>query len=670
MRVLIVDDNVGFARLLRDQLRPERIDVAATPDPSGARASARANRPDVLVVNAELPDDGCAKALDGIAEVLKKPAHVLLVTERSPTHEDVQALAERYGASHVAQQPLPMLGFVDILERALKTPAGLQPTDRVPAGEKPKAPWEQDPNWGLERPRPQVRTTVPVRGDPTLTRPPAPAERGDKPRPLAPWEKDPAWGAEKAPPKPKPAPATTTFAASFAQTPEEPSEPPRLLNVSILRKLTRVWARRLAGTVTAKGHPGSAAFADGAPNDVMSEIFVQEALESRLELKFSETRSESNNRRLAFSKLLWRTAIELADPDFILRHGDKALEDCAFPAALEELPVHRDVKRLAESADPYLSVHALLDALNSTNSGVGEQLSALERLGLFKFASVRKAKASKKANYRRALETAPMPDLVEDRRGRRSGRVRAGDDERGGRVRAQEPVGPPPSAVDHSLMIERLRRERDQLARADAWIVLGIPPTEDRGQIRSAADRMLYRYHGIMDDPENPDEAREIAEEIAAMVDAAIRNAKPIGEEPDLVATKEEQVFEQGRRGVRLKDWDMAVKCFRTALKGDLNNARYMGWQGWAQWRLAEQKTGADQARLRDDGLEMMRLSDCFDTSDDDVQMFLAQAELDSGILPRAKGRAARVKERTPMQPGVDMLLQQIHRAIAAQERR
>ena len=683
MRVLIVDDNVGFARLLRDQLRPSGIQVNATPDPSGARASAKANQPTVLVVDAELPDRGAELALTGIVEVLQAPAHLVLVTERSPESPENQALAEAFGAAEVLRQPLPMLQLADILQRIVQGEPGLAPAEKKAPAEKPAAPWEQDPNWGLDRPRPQVRTTVPVRDDPTLTRPPAPAERGTKPRPLAPWEKDPDWGASEPKAPPAPAPVTTGFKAaldaSFADTPEEPSEPPRILNVSILRKITRIWARRLAGTLKAKGHPGSALFAEGAPSDVMSEIFVKEALESRLELGFSETRTEPNFRRGEFTKLLWRTATELADPDFILRHGHKALEDCAFPKALDELPVHRDVKNLAQTADPYLPVSALLEALSSSSREVSEQISALERLGLFKFADVRKAKA-KKASYKRALEPAPMPELVEDRRGKRSGRLRMDEDTvdipapRGGRLRQDEarppePQGPPTSAVDHELLVERLRRERDNLARADAWTVLGIPPTDDKREIRTAADRMLYRYHGIMDDTSNPEDARALAEEIASMVDKAIDNARPIGEEPQLVDSKEEQAFKQGQRAVRLKDWEMAVRCFRTAVRGEMNNPKYMGWQGWAQWRLAEQKSGADQARLRDDGLEMMRLSDSFDPSDDDVQLFLAQAELDSGILPRAKGRAQRVKERNPNAPGVDLLLNAIHRAVAAQDK-
>ena len=740
MHVLIVDDNVGFSRLLRNQLVPDGFAVSATNDPAGARASALANQPNVLVVDADLPRGGAERALEGICQVLKAPAHTFLLTEGNPEAQAVAALASSFGVSEILVRPIPMLEFAEMIHAVLAQEPGTQPTPTEPVGERPVAPWEKDPNWGMDRPEPRVRTSRPVRDDPTLVRltglsneelgeallppapdveaeevtaplianlpavepreepPPAPPEPEEPDRPVAPWDRDPGWGdrAEPLPPKPPPLAPPVTRAARIQPTrpappPPEPNEPviqrARVLNIGILRKLTKIWARRQSGTLKAEGHPGTALFADGAPADVMSEIFAKEALESTLELSFSENRSEPNHRRPGFTEVLWTAAKELAEPKFIRFHGRKALEDCAWPGALDELPVHRHIKKIAQSADGYIGVRDLLEAIGvAEDPRVSEELSALECMGILKFADVREAKVTKPILLR-----PPEPEPEEEQKveapRRRTGRLRMDDDLADEELRqAGIAVDPEPSlettldepSVDApmptprrrttsmrgQMELKRLRREKEHLERSDDWTVLGIPPTEDRSRVKAAAARMKQRYQDLAADDSLSEEARRLATEIASMVGRAAERARPPGENK-LAGTNEDQAFLAGQQAGNQKDWETAVRCFRTAYKGDLNNAKYMGHYGWAMWRLAEHKNDAEAAKLRDDGIEMLRLSDQFDNDDDQVQLFLATAERERGEFARAEARCKRIQKRSPDFPGVDMLLGEIARARA-----
>jgi len=728
VHVLIVDDNVGFARLLRNQLVPDGFAVSATNDPDGARASALANQPNVLVVDADLPSGGATRALEGICQVLKAPAHTFLLTERSPEKPDILDLAASFGASEVLVRPIPMLQFAEMIHSVVDTEPGTHPKPSDEVAEKPVAPWDKDPNWGMDRPEVKARTSRPVRDDPTLPRVsemtdedlgaallPEEPERDEQEeaaaeaaqaeeRPVAPWEKNPEWGAkepeppppeprrrERLPEKPPPLAPPVSRAARISAPPEEPViQRPRVLNVGILRTLTKIWARRQTGTLKAQDHPGTALFADGAPADVMSEIFAKESLESTLTLSFAETRSEHNPRRQKFTDLLWKAAKELAEPQFLRFSGKKALEDCAWPHALDELPVHKDIKRIAQSADGYIGLKDLISAIGVDNpERLSAEMSALECMGLLKFAEVREAKVTKPILLRQP-EPEPEPELKEAPK-RRTGRLRMDDDLADEELRAaglsldeeitaektldREPTLDEPApkrraargSMREQMELKRLRREKEHLERSDDWTVLGIPPTEDRSQVKAAAARMRQRYQDIANDDSLPEEAHRLALDIAAMVTRSAERARPVAETA-IKGTREDQAFLAGQQAMAAKDWDTAVRCFRTAYKTDLNNAKFMGFYGWSMWRLAEHKNDAEAAKMRDDGMEMLRLSDQFDNGDDAIQLYLATAEREKGEFARAEARCKRIQKRSPDFAGVDMLMGEIKRAKAAKD--
>ena len=698
--------------------------MSATNDPAGARASALANQPNVLVVDADLPRGGAELALEGICEVLKASVHTFLLTDRSPEKPDIVALAESFGAKRILVRPIPMLQFAEMIHEILASEPRTHPAPTDEVSERPVAPWERDPNWGMKRPEPKARTSRPVRDDPTLPPletmsegsigavllPPEPRP-GAEPvapfqRPTAPWEEDAEWGRDsepaasqkegrELPPSPPPLAPPVTRAMHIRPSkeaepePEVPLQRQRVLNIGILRTLTKIWGRRQSGTLKAANHPGTALFADGAPADVMSEIFAKESLESTLDLTFSETRSKPNHRRPSFTSILWGAAMELAEPRFIRFNGGKALGDCAWPATLDELPIHQDIRKIAASADGYINLSDLIDAISVTDvKRVGEELSALECMGILKFAPVREAKVSKPLLFRPPEPEAPAV-VVETGSQRRSGRLRIVDDladeelRDAGLAPEQTPVsgepsldeeptrdGPPRPRRARSLRqaqmeLKRLRREKEHLSRADEWTVLGIPPTDNRALVKAAAARMKQRYDDLAGDDGIHDEARRIAAELSVMVERAAEMARPPSDNP-LKASREDQAFLAGERAMAAKDWETAVGCFRTAYKADLDNAAFMGHLGWAMWRLAEHKHDADASKLRDDGIEMLRLSDQFDNGSDQIQLYLATAERERGEFARAEARCIRIQKREPSFPGVDMLLDEIRRAKAA----
>ena len=653
MRVLILDDNPSFARRVRDQLKSAGHAISACVDAQGARASAKANPPAVVLADADLEDVGTC--LEAMQQVLSEAAHLVLISEeRGPGHEFIRGLCESFGASRVLMRPVPMLHLGEVLDEVVTQAPGLEPKPVDEVRERPVAPWDADPNWGLNRPGPQVRTSRPVRNDPTLTPTPALSAPPELPKP-PPKPRTPP----PPPPKPRYRPPPPPKPRFEAPPPPRPAPTPargeRVINKANLRRLGNIWARRLSGQLKAANHPGTGLFADGAPVDIMSSIFARESIESTKQLDFAEGRGGSNVNRHDWGQELLTRALTLAQPDFLDRNGGRALQPCSWPEAIGDLELRADLITLARSADGYLPLFDHITAVG-VDGRLGRELSALVELGILRLSAPTRSTVEKPKLVRREeLKAEPEPELDATPK-RRSGRLRRG----GGRDKAATP-----QTLSPEQQLAQLRKELSSLSKADAWTILGISSDSGEEAVRSASTRLLERYEGIAGNPAYGPDIHRLAKEIAELVRYASKGAKPrdtkLPQGPDLSGLPpEQQLFERGRMAVDAEDWNLAHKCFRKAQRIRMDDPRIMGWRGWAMWRLAGQSSGAEAGKLRSEGKELLELSDSWDASLDMCQFFLATAELESKQLERAAMRVQRLERRDSKVPGLDRLAARI----------
>jgi two-component system chemotaxis response regulator CheY len=120
--VLIVDDSPTIRAFARIFLKPLQVQVAEAEDGVKALESVRANRPDLCVVDVDMPN------MDGLAftrEVRKDPALfglpvVLLTADRSPRAKE---RGREAGADDLVEKPIKGPDLLAVVKRYLESSA-------------------------------------------------------------------------------------------------------------------------------------------------------------------------------------------------------------------------------------------------------------------------------------------------------------------------------------------------------------------------------------------------------------------------------------------------------------------------------------------------------------------------------------------------------------------
>jgi DNA-binding response OmpR family regulator len=100
-RILVVEDDMQIARTLRDYLEVAGFEVTAVGDGSAALASARGDKPDLIVLDLGLPDLDGADALRMLRGITETP--IIIATARDNEQEIVRLL--RAGADDYMVKP-------------------------------------------------------------------------------------------------------------------------------------------------------------------------------------------------------------------------------------------------------------------------------------------------------------------------------------------------------------------------------------------------------------------------------------------------------------------------------------------------------------------------------------------------------------------------------------
>ena len=118
MRVLIADDEEDVRELLAEMIRrePDLELVAAAADASEAVAAAERERPDVAIIDAQMPEGGGVRAIRDMAERAPETATIVLSAfdSQSKVVEHLDAGALAYLVKPVSRRDL-----VATLERAI-----------------------------------------------------------------------------------------------------------------------------------------------------------------------------------------------------------------------------------------------------------------------------------------------------------------------------------------------------------------------------------------------------------------------------------------------------------------------------------------------------------------------------------------------------------------------
>lgn len=117
--ILVIDDDEGVRRLLRQVLESEGHEVHVAGD--GARGVARYRDvvPDLTIVDLLMPEKDGLETIGEIRE-LAPEARIIAMTGALPLHEPSLKVAERLGAAHTLRKPMSVDEILLVVEEALR----------------------------------------------------------------------------------------------------------------------------------------------------------------------------------------------------------------------------------------------------------------------------------------------------------------------------------------------------------------------------------------------------------------------------------------------------------------------------------------------------------------------------------------------------------------------
>ena len=127
-QVLVVEDEVDLADLIRTNLASEGFSVVLAPDGEAALESHRVSPPDLMVLDLGLPGMGGLEVLRAIRRKQDK-VPVLILTSRAGQEDRVQGL--HYGADDYLTKPFAMLELVARIRAILRRAAPPEMARRI-----------------------------------------------------------------------------------------------------------------------------------------------------------------------------------------------------------------------------------------------------------------------------------------------------------------------------------------------------------------------------------------------------------------------------------------------------------------------------------------------------------------------------------------------------------
>ncbi len=209
--------------------------------------------------------------------------------------------------------------------------------------------------------------------------------------------------------------------------------------------------------------------------------------------------------------------------------------------------------------------------------------------------------------------------------------------------------------ADPGAVIRRLRRELDISRGSDPWTVLSLPQNAEPAMVEQAGVRMRARYAEIM--RSETGEARELAREILSRIEAA---CEQLAADTTPAATDQpgDDAFRAGLAAMAAGDWAAADRRFIAARDQNLDSARNLAHLGWVRVHNPDYPN-ADRVT---DGLDLLLLAEQLDPAYADGQYFLAMVLHRRGDDDAARRRIARALRAEPGHVAANALARKLRR--------
>lgn len=213
-------------------------------------------------------------------------------------------------------------------------------------------------------------------------------------------------------------------------------------------------------------------------------------------------------------------------------------------------------------------------------------------------------------------------------------------------------------------MIVKLRKERERVQDAPSHSVLRLDEEPDRPEIEEARRRLKRRYMKVVKTESLPREARQMAAELAQLVDHAYIELCAAGRPTAKrrVVTDEERIdkyLEHARELIEGRDWDKCDKLLSMARLIRQDHPKILALQGWARYNNAD----LDKEKREEHAKDLMMMAEQFDPNDFEGQFYLAQFFQDKGDLPGAWRRIVRATRADGEHQAAKALFDKIKRA-------
>jgi DNA-binding response OmpR family regulator len=212
------------------------------------------------------------------------------------------------------------------------------------------------------------------------------------------------------------------------------------------------------------------------------------------------------------------------------------------------------------------------------------------------------------------------------------------------------------------LLAVKLRRERERIEGAPPHEVLRLEPDPDRTEIEEARRVLKRRYMKVVKSDEVPNEAKQIAAELAQLVDHAYVELCAVGprqQQRRRLMTDEERLvkyIDHARELVEAQDWDKADKLLAQARLLKQDDPVVLALAGWCRYH----NPVLDRYKREEHAKDLLMMAEQFDPYQFDCQYYLAQFFHEMNDLENSWRRIVRATRVHPEHQGAQNLYQKI----------
>ena len=212
------------------------------------------------------------------------------------------------------------------------------------------------------------------------------------------------------------------------------------------------------------------------------------------------------------------------------------------------------------------------------------------------------------------------------------------------------------------LLAVKLRRERERVEGKPPHEILRLEADPDRTEIEEARRVLKRRYMKVVKSDDVPNEAKQLAAELAQLVDHAYVELCAVGPrqaQRRRLMTDEERLvkyIDHARELVEAQDWDKADKLLAQARLLKQDDPIVLALAGWCRYH----NPVLDRYKREEHAKDLLMMAEQFDPYQFDCQYYLAQYFSEMGDLENAWRRIVRATRVGTDHQGAQNLYQKI----------